>query len=400
MDDRAATLGDSFSGQKAVQLGNRPWMERPRVSIFGVAFTDCTVRLFSITLNIYPARITSASSSDYFNPDFDKMSIRLWHVTVPNITYRHGPLDMGVICTLASNHSGGEGLLIPPTVRQQREYADTDQSYGGVYLKYYTGLLFLNLEADWFHQTRRRRKKRSGGGPALNIFDDHVEHWRWMAEGALLVGPARIALIYGWSSGGDRRNGRQIDRNGILADDRFSNTGLYLPYSYLQVYSYGLGMFINSTTGNGYVEDASVAGARLDYALAANLNIFGALFQAVRASASGFGWGCIRPNTAARDGSVILDFDRVGAPSIPDSDLGWEVNLGVNWQLLRDLTIQGVVGCWQPGNWYKFACIDKSVVNWAGAGVPGSANPADWGINPSRTIDPIWGADVIMSGSF
>ena len=55
---------------------------------------------------------------------------------------------------------------------------------------------------------------------------------------------------------------------------------------------------MNADTLNGTAEDASIWAARLDYAVASNLNIYGSFFWADRTSKSGYGWGFIRPDTA------------------------------------------------------------------------------------------------------
>ena len=54
-----------------------------------------------------------------------------------------------------------------------------------------------------------------------------------------------------------------------------SNQGVFRPFSYLMVEGYGVGAFINADNRKGYVEDASCFGGRLDYAVAANLNVYG-----------------------------------------------------------------------------------------------------------------------------
>jgi len=358
-------------------------------------------------LSFYPSR--RGSTGDYYNPDTDKNNTRLWDVTVPNITYRCGALDTGVQFTAVNRHRGGEGIVDIPANRQTGNYRDRYETYGGAYIKYYPSPLFFNAELTWFQQTNRNRRKDAAGAPAANVRDTYIEHWRWMSEISALAGPMKASLIYAWFSGGDRRNGRQIDRNGILESDSFSNTGLFRPYSYLQVYGYGLGHFVNGSSGNGYAEDASIYGARIDYSVAANLNVYGSFFWAERVSQSGFGWGAIRPDipadtpftAGAYGGGVELGFGPNGAPSIPDSHLGWEVNGGFVWKLLEGLVVNATFAYWQPGDWYKYACIDKGVLNWANPpGALGSTNPADWGINPDRSIDPMWGMELVVNGEF
>ncbi len=398
----------------SLSLGKRP-------SVWGTGLSwngdeSRTSESFSITAPYGPLRVGLAfypsrrgSTGAYYNPDMDKNNTRIWDATAPNVTYRCGALDTGVIFVTNNRHRGGEGIVDTPANRQTTSYRDQYDTYGGAYIKYYPSPIFFNAELTWYQQTIRNRRKDALGAAAANVRDTYIEHWRWMSEVSTLAGPMKVSLLYAWFSGGDRRNGRQIDRNGILNADAFSNTGLFRPYSYLQVYGYGVGHFVNGSTGNGYVEDASVYGARVDYSVAANLNVYGSFFYADRVSQSGFGWGCIRPDldpdvafTAGEyGGGVEMGFGPNGAPSIPDSNLGWEFNAGFDWQLLEGFVVNATFAYWQPGNWYKYACIDKGVTDWANpGGTLGSTNPADWGINPNRSIDPIWGMEMVVNAEF
>ncbi len=55
---------------------------------------------------------------------------------------------------------------------------------------------------------------------------------------------------------------------------------------------------------------------------------------------------------------------------------------------------------WQPGPWFAWACVDKSVVSWATAGTVGSMDPKAWGVNPNKQIDPIFGIELKVTGDF
>ncbi len=378
----------------------------------------------SFQISFYPSRRGNLGSVQYYNRDVDKNNSRIWDITVPNIVYRCGPVDMGVQYVQVSRHSGGEAYIPPidngvpgiPDTRLTQNYRDRDDQYAGAYFKYYNGRVFFNSELTWYGQTTRNRRKLAGGAAVPGVRDDYIEHWRYMVEASMLAGPLRVGVLHAWLQGDDRRGGQfangaqaagnvtYIDRRGSLRSNSFSNSGLFRPYSLIMAYQYGTGMFINGDTGNGYLEDAVVYGARADYALAANLNVHGTFFWADRQSKSGFGWGCISPNTGATDGSIVMrgtaDGDRIGAPNIPDTFLGWEVNAGFDWKLLEGLVVATTFGYWQPGEWYKFACIDKSVVNWGVAGTPGSTDPGQWGINPNRTIDPVWQMQLTVNGEF
>ena len=373
--------------------------------------------------------VTPQSTAVYYNQDNDKNNTRWWDTTIPAITYRSGDLDTGIYWNPIRWHQGGEGIINTPIVRQTGvTYPTIKNGTGSRTVKYNNGRFFFNSEVDWDLQTNRNRRKLAGGTASIAASKDtYIENWRFATELGALCGPSKLAVLYAWAAGPDRRRGAQIDRTGLInnagrTSSSFSNTGLFRPYSYLAVYGYGLGTHINADTGNGYVEDASIWAAR-STAVAANLNVYGSFLWADRASKSGWGWGFIRPvapSTTVTSGASIAtlppaigqvvltrDTTRTGAPSIPDSNLGYEIDSGFNWKLLEGLTVNGTFAYWQPGKWFNFACVDKSVVSWAtvtGGAVPavggGNTNPASWGINPNKTIDPIWGMELTVVGDF
>jgi hypothetical protein len=98
------------------------------------------------------------------------------------------------------------------------------------------------------------------------------------------------------------------------------------------------------------------------------------------------------------------------APSIPEHSLGWEVTAGFDWELLENLSLSARFAYWQPGGWFKYACIDRnsitvgvlsSVGGTSSAIIPTAGDgPWGWGINPCRSIDPIWGAQSVMRVAF
>ncbi len=394
----------------------------------------------------YPARRGSTGSNyplptavptnttGYYNQDFDKNNGRWWDTTLPAVTYRNGPFETGFLFNPLRFVNGGEGIIDSAANRAIRAYLERTEVYGTWYMKYNNGRFFFNAELDWDHQTNRNRQKAAGGGTATNgvnafgqtlfITDTYIENWRAVAEGGILCGPAKLSLISAWAAGPDRRAGRQIDRTGLITQagragdnirrpSSFSNTGLFRPYSLLMVYDYGLGTHINGDTGNGYIEDAMVYGARLDYAVASNLNVYSSFFWADRASRSGWGWGFIkpvRPTALAAGGVTVIpagtvlpfhDTTSSGAPSIPDTNLGWEIGAGADWKLLEGLTVNFSSAYWQPGQWFSWACVDKTIPGWATTPAAGSGNnPLLWHVNPNKQIDPIFGIELKVTGDF
>jgi len=376
-------------------------------------------------VSIYPSR-RGNTTTDYYNKNFDKNNARYWDSVFPMFTYSQGPLDMGVLFNFVKRSNGGEGRIESPINRSGRLYNDYDQFYGGAYLKYFNGKFFFNTEVDWDHNTLRNGQRRDETGTAVGLTQPQAdpttlspavpfyrEHWRFMAETGVVAGPAKTSLLYAWSSGPDRRNGAPIDRTGLNTDvgirsNSYANTGFFRPYSYLMVYSYGLGTHFNADTRNGTVEDASILAARVDYAVASNLNVYGSFFWADRTNKSGYGWGFMRPDVAWPFGKVRWN-DRnststtfnvaTSPPNIPDPNLGYEIGAGMDWKLLENFTVNLTCSYWKPGKWFSYACVDKAIPNWNTQTSAGGAYPG-WGVWPDRNIDPIWGLELKVVGDF
>ncbi len=49
------------------------------------------------------------------------------------------------------------------------------------------------------------------------------------------------------------------------------------------------------------------------------------------------------------------------APNIPETALGYEVDLGGQWKLLEKWVLGIIAGYWHPGKWFSDACVDRSV---------------------------------------
>ena len=254
-----------------------------------------------------------------------------------------------------------------------------------------------------------------------------------MAELGVVTGPTKLGFLVAFSPGLDRRNGAYIDRQpaGFLRQPTLSNElagiTIWRQYAYLLPYVYGSGLagyrrelidtpdyfsnfsydrFNQGLNQEGYMLDALVLAGRLDYAVASNLNVFATFFTAERVS-KGYPWGFISPqyssvpnieyfyNNSGYTGNVMLDLTTNSlAPSIPDTSLGYEIDLGLGWKLLENWKVEVVGSRWQPGRWFSYACIDKSTT-WR---TPNQFN--NYGTNPGKTIDPIMALRVDLTSNF
>jgi hypothetical protein len=337
------------------------------------------------------------------------------------ITYRNGPLDVGILYEWLKEHEGPQSAQFnsDATILVTRDSTVED---GCAYVKYNNGRFFFNSELAWsrvqtnyqppltfsqlFGQPISPVDPGDGGGSQYAPYSN--EAWKFMTELGAICGPAKISFLYSWVPGPDRRHGIWINNQSwenIQNGQYLGNAQAFLPYSLLMGYQYGAGLNAVNWNGEGYMTDASSWGARLDYAVAANLNVYGTFFYATRVS-KGWGWASLVPTF---DSNVTLlgtnNFNATqnllinGAPSIPDDSLGWEITAGVDWKLLEYLTLKARAAYWEPGRWFKYACVDKTLVTFAPAtfSVPspqqsdGAAIGSSWGVNPTRSIDPIWG---------
>ena len=149
------------------------------------------------------------------------------------------------------------------------------------------------------------------------------------------------------------------------------------------------------------MRDAFVFAARFDYAVAANLNVSLSFLRAERTS-NGYSWGCIGPNAglgafpATPDGNININLNRYPAsPNIPDRSLGSEIMLGLDWKLLEQLFLGITFAYWQPGAWFTYACVDRSVPGWE----TGTAANL-FGTSPMKDIDPVVGGEFLLTVRF
>jgi hypothetical protein len=358
---------------------------------------------------------SAAYQNQYYNVG-DKSGIRKQDLC-GSVVYSSGNLAIGLYEAYFSYHIGPESVLNNVDSGNGRQLIsyfpkDTYVTHGALYTKYSNGRFFINAEAAWLFDTTQ------------------VEQLRYMTELGVISGPAKLTFLFASSPGLDRRNGAYIDKQpaGFLRQPELTRElagiTLWRQYGYLMSYVYGSGLAGNrlqtqlanygtivdyranqGLNQEGSMLDALVLATRLDYALASNLNIFGSFFWAERTSKS-YPWGFISPHNSEYDsglnsnpyysGNVMVNFDaNPTSPSIPDTALGYEIDLGLAWKLLENWKVEAMVCRWQPGKWFSYACVDKSVSAWR---TPTSSN--NYGTNPGRSIDAIMGVRVDLTSSF
>lgn len=284
---------------------------------------------------------------------------------------------------LDANVSSGAGTLpsdsatgLPPV------YGDTVLAEQVLFAKYTSGHWFINTE----YAFQYLMAQRVGGRP--------ISGWpkRWMAETGGNIGPLELRIAAFYSSGHDR-NGGLLDvesSNGTSARGGATtqvgdswNQWIMLngAHSQMDPYSWLIGFYGGGNNGydrTGYptYSDFKAYAARVDYALASNLNMWASAVTAQRASNTGSWWGQYTGG--------LMPAPTRGA-NVPDNGLGHEINVGFDWILLENLQLNARWASWYPGRWFDHAYVDYSSRSTVNDPVSGIAKQ----INPGRPIDAI-----------
>ncbi len=233
-----------------------------------------------------------------------------------------------------------------------------------LWAKYNNGRVFANAEYDW----GERDFYYPGGAPQVSN-----EYYLAFAEAGVMCGPAKLAFMFA-SSGGSALNNNNPTKNytGNCINNITTDN-----YNYLLFHNYGGGndapwaSLVNFTQDEvGQLQDAVALAARLDYAVAANLNIWGSYLWATRAEQNGWlagsknadgvllapsAWGPAEAQAwkaAAMPGAGPASGMN---PYVDDNFLGWEAGCGIGWKLLENMTFAGRYAYWQPGPWFDQA---------------------------------------------
>lgn len=401
-------------------IGKRPWEFGTALQYDGsdAATTESMVLVaplgpFEIGFAYYPYRFAGSSSiGDQADP-YDLNGFQYFSRADQSgafskdflafLVYSSGPLKIGILGAFGAYHIGPESTLGGPDPNNPRSL-DSELFHGTAFVKYNNGRFFFNAEGAWLYW------KDLYSDPTYTYpapWSRYIEQWRYMVETGVLVGPMKITLLNARTPGPDRRAGQfhQVQSAAFVwhptFDTHLGNFSVFRPYSYLFSYNYGGGLNAYNLSGDGYIRDAFVLAGRVDYAIASNLNVSGSIMYANR-TALGYSWGCLGPNAAIGafpntiDGNVDFNLNRyANSPNIPDTALGYEIDFGLDWKLLDGWIASMVLGYWQPGKWFSYACIDRSVPGWE-VGAPGN----NFGTRPGRTIDPVFGGEFSLTFEF
>jgi hypothetical protein len=255
---------------------------------------------------------------------------------------------------------------------------------------YNNGRFFFNSEADWFNSWRSGRATANAPAGTTRQGNDVKNSWLYGIDFGCVVGPTKATLNYVRSTGDDPSTRHAEDS---LSGDSGVNDGYIGDWGYLMYHLYGTGNNFGAD-GYGFPYDFHHVGVRIDRAIASNLNVWVLYSQAWGDSPTGWtlggdGIGGVRQ--FRNDDLLALQAGGVRRPC-PDSarDIGWEVDLGVNWQLLENLTWNTTVDYWKPGTWWSYAFPNTAAIYRANGGAAiVAADYPNASFALGRGIDPL-----------
>jgi hypothetical protein len=326
-------------------------------------------------------------------PDVDRKLN--WRIG-PGFTYENGPLSFGAIFLpqfrsmirpLAAPGMGGVGAF---GLAAAGASADTFGMPWNVFLKYNNGRFFANLEyMSQNSSTTYNYNNLAGLGLNAGLSGPrYTEAYKWMAEIGALMGPAKITAFAAYSSG-QVLPGVNVNNTSVFnATKQYAitdaNYQVLQPYSFLMFPTYGGGNNRFNNDGTGQMGDAFALAGRIDYAAAANLNLWGSYIHARRAEKHGY-WagsfnalgtlgtavyqigntypssfgGAAAGNPAESPQRAVAFKGQYGTgnvdPFVADDFIGWEAQAGVDWKLLENFSMQMAYSYWQLGPWFDQA---------------------------------------------
>lgn len=320
--------------------------------------------------------------------------------------YNQGPLNAGIGVLYQQTHVNAyQAALLTAggdtTISTGSRGWDVVWTRWDAVMKYNNGRFFLNAEYYWSN----RDYTRIGNYP---IYREGYLSW---VNGGILAGPLKLDLVWAQASGTPKHTNR-IGTAGAFLDNPTRvgmteniNYQAMRPYQFLMFETYAGGNNQFNADGTGQMGDAIALGGRLDYAVAANLNMFGTFLYAKRLERNGDYAGSYNTGitnagdttvsatsasvTTAQNWKAAITGNAGLNPYVDDNLIGWEAQGGLDWKILEGMTWNVSYAYWQPGSWFNqaYRAVTSSAAGLQGGDMWMSDRSAIQSLRSSFVID-------------
>ena len=290
-------------------------------------------------------------------------------------TYDSGPLNLGAAWVGQYGHLNRSQTNPTGQVPNAPHAADVVANFWMWFMKYNNGRFFASAEYSWIMNNIYNVGSAAAAPTVALTPPIHIEAYLAFAEVGAVAGPAKLRLLWAQSSGLDLTNAHEPGFRWGNPTKQYRplaiNYQALRPYQFLmfETYAGGNNGGWNATDvtftsdDHGLMTDAYAFAARLDYAVAANLNVWGSYIWAHRLERNGAFAGGIAstggPGNATAAAAQLWKQLNTGVaglnPYVDDGYLGWEAGLGLDWKLLEGMDFHAQYNYWQPGDWFTQA---------------------------------------------
>jgi hypothetical protein len=265
------------------------------------------------------------------------------------VSYANGPLWMGIMSDSYREPAASPVDNRAAALNFTNLYNNDDivRYRIALAMKYFDGRFFFNAEADWFNRWRSGRATAPASLAAPRNQNEDDSAWLYGAELGCVFGPSKVTLNYVRATGDDPST-RNTSEDAAVAEQSI-NACYISDWGYLMYYMYGTG---DGWDGAGYGQPTNFhhLGARVDHAVAANLNIYTLLSYAWRDQPNAYRLGGdygISARLWTNNDIRTFQAGTFVGQAVPDSCkiIGYEVDLGLQWKLLENLTWTGRQQC-------------------------------------------------------
>jgi hypothetical protein len=319
------------------------------------------------------------------------------------VTYKCGPMKIQLVSDShkMENHSGNYTNYIN-AFSGNRPHPDqwVYDVHGSV--QYCNGRYFINAEANHFWQYRSGLWVEDGTNGYIDM-DEDQDAWLYGIELGALFGPAKATLSYFRATGDDPSTRKTTED--CSQGDAGASSQYVKDWAYLMYWTYGTGTSWDAA-GEGQPTNMHHLGARIDYAIAANLNLAIVGSYAWRDQTNAFRLGGDWLSEAQRFSNDTIWNGGAGpaadVAAVPESasDIGWEIDVTADWKLLENLTWTNTFAYWQPGSFWSYAYPNTAFIYANAGGAAPAANFAQATTDLGRTIDPIIAYQMMLSVHF